>query len=199
MEENKQQTTPEEEQVEQESVEQAQETEKQNEQVDLSSLSQQELVELATSLMAENNALIAESKKAEEYKDNWLRARADFENFKKRNNETRRLAYEDGKNDVIKSILLIGDNLDRAVLTIKDEQTKKGIEMVVKQYGEILKNIGVEEINPVGEKFDPNLAEAVMQVEPEEGEESETIKQVFLKGYRANGKIIRYAQVVVIK
>jgi len=71
--------------------------------------------------------------------------------------------------------------------------------MVIKQYGEILKNIGVEEINPVGQKFDPNFAEAVMQVDAEEGEESETVKQVFLKGYSSNGKIIRYAQVVVIK
>ena len=195
MEENKTQSTTEE--VVQEQVEEK--VEEQNPQVDISSLSKEELLELATSLMAENQALIKESKKAEEYKDSWLRARADFENFKKRNNETRRLAYEDGKNDVLKSILLIGDNLDRALVTIKDEQTKKGIEMVVKQYGEILKNIGVEEINPVGEKFDPNLAEAVMQVDAEEGEESETIKQVFLKGYKANGKIIRYAQVVVIK
>jgi len=165
----------------------------------IESLSQEELVELVKSLQQENQALIEETKKAEEYKDNWLRARADFENFKKRNNETRRIAYEDGKNDVIKSILLIGDNLDRALLTIKDEQTKKGMEMVVKQFSETLKNIGVEEINPVGQKFDPNFAEAVMQVDAEEGEESETIKQVFLKGYSANGKIIRYAQVVVIK
>jgi len=171
----------------------------QQEENKIESLSQEELVELVKSLQQENQALIEETKKAEEYKDNWLRARADFENFKKRNNETRRIAYEDGKNDVIKSILLIGDNLDRALLTIKDEQTKKGMEMVVKQFSETLKNIGVEEINPVGQKFDPNFAEAVMQVDAEEGEESETIKQVFLKGYSANGKIIRYAQVVVIK
>lgn len=166
---------------------------------DLKDLSADDLKGLIKALREENGKVIEELKKAEEYKDNWLRSRADFENFKKRNNETRRLAYEDGKNDVIKSILLIGDNLDRALLTIKDEQTKKGMEMVVKQFSETLKNIGVEEINPVGQKFDPNFAEAVMQVDAEEGEESETIKQVFLKGYSANGKIIRYAQVVVIK
>lgn len=194
MEENKQEQPSTEEVVENET-----QPNQEQEQVEIDSLSKEQLVELAKSLMAENQSLIDNSKKADEYKDSWLRARADFENFKKRNNETRRLAYEDGKNDVLKSILLIGDNLDRALLTIKDEQTKKGIEMVIKQYGEILKNIGVEEINPVGQKFDPNFAEAVMQVDAEEGEESETVKQVFLKGYSSNGKIIRYAQVVVIK
>ncbi len=196
MEENKEAVV---EEVQQEEQPTAEESAKEQEQVSVEDLSKEQLVELCKSLIAENQALIENGKKAEEYKDSWLRARADFENFKKRNNETRKIAYEDGKNDVIKSILLIGDNLDRALLTIKDEQTKKGVEMVVKQFGEILKNIGVEEINPIGQKFDPNFAEAVMQVEPEEGEESETVKQVFLKGYSANGKIIRYAQVVVIK
>ena len=169
------------------------------EQLQLDNMSCEELKELVKQLQQENQSLITESAKAEEYKDSWLRARADFENFKKRNNETRRIAYEDGKNDTLKSILLIGDNLDRALLTIVDEQTKKGMEMVVKQFAEILKSMGVEEINPVGQKFDPNIAEAVMQVDAEDGEESETIKQVFLKGYTSNGKIIRYAQVVVIK
>ncbi|MBO4962973.1 MAG: nucleotide exchange factor GrpE, partial [Clostridia bacterium] len=133
MEENKQEQPSTEEVVENE-------TQPNQEQVEIDSLSKEQLVELAKSLMAENQSLIENAKKADEYKDSWLRARADFENFKKRNNETRRLAYEDGKNDVLKSILLIGDNLDRALLTIRDEQTKKGIEMVIKQYGEILKN-----------------------------------------------------------
>ena len=57
----------------------------------------------------------------------------------------------------------------------------------------------VEEINPIGKPFDPNEAEAVMQVEGEEGEESETVKQVFQKGYRKKEKIIRYAKVSVVK
>ncbi len=166
---------------------------------DLKDLSADELKDLIKALREENGKVIEELKKAEEYKDNWLRSRADFENFKKRNNETRRNAYEDGKNDVIKSILCVGDNLDRALLTVKDEQTKKGLEMVVKQFGEIMNSIGVTEINPVGQRFDPNIAEAVMQVEPEDGDQSETVKQVFLKGYKSGEKIIRFAQVVVTK
>ncbi len=166
---------------------------------ELKDLTCDQLKELIKALREENEKVIGELKKAEQYKEDWLRARADFENFKKRNNETRRNAYEDGKNDVIKSILCVGDNLDRALLTVQDEQTKKGLEMVTRQFGEIMNSIGVTEINPIGEKFDPNVAEAVMQAECEEGEESETVKQVFLKGYRSGDKIIRFAQVIVTK
>ena len=138
-------------------------------------------------------------KKAEEYKQSWYRTAADFENFKKRNNETRINAYADGKNDTIKSILIVGDNLDRALLTIKDENTKAGIELVNKQFSEILSSMGVEEVNPVGEVFDPNLHEAIHQVESENPDDSGKIQSVFKKGYSLNGKMIRYAQVVVIK
>ena len=57
----------------------------------------------------------------------------------------------------------------------------------------------VTEINPVGEPFDPQVAEAVMQAEPEDGEQSDTVKQVFQKGYKIKDKIVRYAKVSVIK
>ena len=71
--------------------------------------------------------------------------------------------------------------------------------MMIRQFAETLSNLKVVEINPVGEKFDPNLHEAVHQVEPEDGDESGTVKQVFKKGYSLNGKMLRYAQVIVTK
>ena len=159
---------------------------------------EKQLLEQIENLTAENAELC---KKADEYKQSWYRTAADFDNFRKRNNETRANAYFDGKSDAIKSILIVGDNLDRALNSISasDEQTKSGIELVVKQFGEILKNMGVEEINPVGEVFDPNLHEAVHQIDALDGEESGTIKSVFKKGYRLSGKMIRYAQVIVVK
>ncbi|MBR3864914.1 MAG: nucleotide exchange factor GrpE [Clostridia bacterium] len=159
---------------------------------------EKELIQQIENLRAENTEL---AKKADEYKQSWYRTAADFDNFRKRNNETRANAYFDGKSDAIKSILIVGDNLDRALNSISasDEQTKNGIELVIKQFGEILKNMGVEEINPVGEVFDPNLHEAVHQIEALEGEESGTVKSVFKKGYRLSGKMIRYAQVIVVK
>ena len=138
-------------------------------------------------------------KQADEYKQSWYRTAADFENFKKRNNETRANAYLDGKFDVLKSILPIGDGLDRALATLQDEQTKAGIELLVKQFNETLKNMGIEEINPVGEVFNPNVHEAIFQAESDDAENSGKIQSVFKKGYSLNGKMIRYAQVVVYK
>lgn len=166
-------------------------------------VSEKELLQTIENLTSENERLVKENEelanRAEEHKQSWYRTAADFDNFKKRNNETRINAYTDGKCDAIKSILPVGDNLDRALISVKDEQTKAGIELVIKQFGEILKNIGVEEINPIGEIFDPNLHEAVHQVECENKEDSGKIKSVFKKGYSLNGKMLRYAQVVVNK
>ena len=154
--------------------------------------------------LTEENKKIADAyatleKQADEYKQSWYRTAADFENFKKRNNETRANAYLDGKFDVLKSILPIGDGLDRALASLQDEQTKIGIELLVKQFNETLKNIGIEEINPVGEVFDPNIHEAIFQAECDDAENSGKIQSVFKKGYSLNGKMIRYAQVVVYK
>ena len=145
-------------------------------------------------------AKLAESeKKAEEYKQSWYRSAAEFENYKKRHANERAQAYADGQGDVIKSILVIGDNLDRALLSVADEKTADGLKVMIRQFYETLANLNVKVVDPVGETFDPNLHEAVHQVEPEDGDESGKIKSVFRKGYELNGKILRYAQVVVIK
>ena len=131
-------------------------------------------------------------------KDSWLRCAADFENFKKRNQDVRINAYRDGKSDIIKKILVVGDTLDRALSMSLDEKTMEGIKLMARQFSETLESEGVTAINPLGEVFDPNTQEAVMQVPKEEGEEPGTVKQVFLKGYKLQDKVIRYAQVVVI-
>jgi len=134
---------------------------------------------------------------ANEYKDKWYRVSAEFENYKKRNAETRKNAYEDGKIEAIKKIIFIGDNLDRALSYSIDEQTKEGLNMLIRQYGEIMANLGLEIVNPVGEVFDPNLHEAIFTKPCEEGQEAGIIDSVFLKGYKMGDKTIRYAQVVV--
>ena len=136
---------------------------------------------------------------AAEYKDKWYRTAAEFENYKKRNAETRRNALEEGKTDAVCKILFIGDNVERAIGYCADEKTKEGLEMLLRQYKEILTNLGLTEIDPVGQPFDPNLHEAIFSKDAEEGQESGTVDSVFLKGYKLGEKIIRYAQVVVIK
>lgn len=154
-------------------------------------------------LIEENENLKKEveeiKKSAEEYKDKWMRNVAEFDNYKKRNANLYRDAYNDGKIELLLKILPIGDNLSIALNMGLDEKTAEGVNLLKRKFDEILKGLEVEEINPEGEKFDPMLCEAIMQVEKQEGEEEDTVKQVFEKGYKLKDKIIRYAKVSVIK
>lgn len=154
-------------------------------------------------LITENQKLIEEldgvKKQVEEYKDKWMRNVAEFDNYKKRNAKLWQDAFNEGVASVILKILPVGDNLDWALTLGLDEKTAEGIKGIQKKFGEVLKSLEVEEINPIGKPFDPNEAEAVMQVEGEEGEQSDHVKQVFQKGYKKGEKIIRYATVSVIK
>lgn len=131
-----------------------------------------------------------------DYKDKWMRCAAEFDNFRKRNEATRRTAYADGKADILLKILPVGDNLERALVHC-DENTKKGIEMVLRSFRKLLEEEGVEEICPVGEEFDPAFCEAVMSEPAAEGVEPGYVKEVFLKGYKRGGKVLRFAQVKV--
>ena len=147
-------------------------------------------------LTAEIEKLKAE---ANEYKDKWMRSVAEFDNYKKRNAKIWSDAFNEGATNVILKVLPVGDNLDWALTLDLDEKTKQGLLGIRKKFDETLKGMEIEEINPVGQPFDPNVAEAVMQVEGTSGEESDTVKQVFQKGYKMKDKIIRYATVSVVK
>ena len=154
-------------------------------------------------LIEENEKLIKEIEtlkaQAEEYKDKWMRNVAEFDNYKKRNAKLWQDAFNEGISKVVTQILPVGDNLDWALSLGLDPKTEEGIKGIRKKFDETLASMDITEINPLGKPFDPNEAEAVMQVEKEEGEESDTVKQVFQKGYKRNDKIIRYAKVSVIK
>ncbi len=136
---------------------------------------------------------------AEEYKDKWMRNVAEFDNYKKRNAKLWTDAFNEGKSDVLLKLLPIGDNLDSAIAMGLDEKTVEGLKLLKRKFTEILDGMEVTEINPVGEPFDYQVAEAIMTVEAGEGETPDTVKQVFQKGYRMKDKIIRYAKVSVIK
>ena len=122
----------------------------------------------------------------------------EIEALKSEVSKTKDNAYKEGKFDIVKKILVVGDTLDRALSMDLDDKTKDGLKMIARSFAETLESEGITEINPVGERFDPNTQEAVMQVPKEDGEEEGTVKQVFLKGYKQGDKVIRYAQVVVI-
>ena len=153
-------------------------------------------VEKEEKLLKEIEDLKAE---AADFKDKWMRNVAEFDNYKKRNAKVWQDAYNEGIASVIMKILPVGDNLDWALSLGLDEKTEQGIKGIRKKFDETLLSLEVEEINPIGKPFDPNEAEAVMQVEGADGEESDTVKQVFQKGYRKKDKVIRYAKVSVIK
>lgn len=127
--------------------------------------------------------------------DRYLRLQADFDNFKKRNAATSATMYAQGIGDIITEILPVLDYLDLAMAAQKDEEQRKGIELVKNAFTTILSKHGVEEMVCVGEMFDPNKHEAVMK--REDSENSGKIIEVVKKGYSREGKILRHPMVIV--
>lgn len=126
-----------------------------------------------------------------------LRTAAEFDNFKKRTEREKLTVAEFAKAGLIKQLLPILDNIDRAALSEKgSEDYIKGIEMIVKQFEGAAVNLGIEEIAKVGDTFNPELHEAVMHIEDESVAEN-TITQVLQKGYKIGSTVIRPAMVQV--
>ena len=134
---------------------------------------------------------------AEDCKRKWYAVTAEYENYRRRTQNQAAQRYQDGRNDVVASLFPIGDNLERAISTCADENTKQGLDMIFKAYKKVLEGEGVEEIDPIGQPFDADVAEAIMAMPAEEGEESGLVKQVYVKGYKKGDKVLRYAQVIV--
>ena len=128
------------------------------------------------------------------------RVQADFENYRKRNETIRADAYADGRKDVAAVMLPVLDNLERAVdaaSECQDEALRNGVELVLKQMNEVYQKLEVTPIDRLGEKFDPNLENAVLQGTEEEGEPG-TVCQVLQKGYKMGDRILRHAMVKVV-
>ena len=122
---------------------------------------------------------------------------AEFENFKKRSNKEREALYNSLLADIISSFLPVIDNLEKAAQAqTEDEGYKQGIELVLKQFIDVLTKFGVEEIKTVGETFDPEVHEAVSSIQDETKGEKEVV-QDFRKGYKIGTKVIRHAMLVV--
>ena len=137
-------------------------------------------------------------KQRDELKDSLLRAQADFQNYKRRNQTARSDGYEDGVRESIAAILPAIDNLERALDAAEKAEAgaalAEGVRMTLNTLFESLKRFGFEEVPALGEDFDPELHTAVMR---EAGEEPGKVLEVFQKGYRVKDKIIRYAMVKV--
>lgn len=142
---------------------------------------------------------LIESQKTElEEKDDRLkRLMAEFDNFKKRSQKEREGLYNTLVSDIFTSLLPVIDNLEKASqVKTEDENYKQGVEMVLKQFKDVLVANGVKEIETIGKTFDPELHEAVGSVVDENLGEKE-IKEEYRKGYIIDGKVIRHSLVVV--
>ena len=144
-----------------------------------------------------NDELQLKQQELEELTDRYKRLLAEFENHKKRSQKEREGLYNSILGDIIEVILPILDNLENAAkVETSDENYKKGVELVLKQFQDVLKSKGVEEIKALGETFDPEVHEAVSSVQDDSKGEKEIIQE-YRKGYKIGHKVIRHSMVVV--
>jgi len=138
------------------------------------------------------------AKQLETMKDQFARLAAEYDNYRKRTTKEKETLYQDAKADTIREFLAVYDNLERAAGAPggEDDPHKKGLEMIFNQYRELLKKLGVTEIEAQGKPFDPERHEAVMHIEDESFGENE-VAQVFQAGFLLGDKVIRHAVVQV--
>ena len=142
-----------------------------------------------------------EEQKAKEELDNMSdrlkRLMAEFDNFKKRTAKEREMLYSSILGDIANKLLPVLDNLEKAAnAKTEDTNYKQGIDLVLKQYQDLLKSLGIQEIESIGKTFDPELHEAVSMV-TDEGLGEKEIKEEFRKGYKIGERVIRHAMVIV--
>lgn len=139
-------------------------------------------------------------KQIDEYKNRWYRAQADFDNFRKRTQKEIQDIHLYAGEQLIKDILPVVDNFERALNSIEDREGPiyKGVQLIYQQLKNVLEKYDVKEIDAQGKAFDPRFHEAVMQVESQE-HENDTVIEVLQKGYLFHTKVIRPSMVKVAK
>jgi molecular chaperone GrpE len=139
-------------------------------------------------------------------KDNWdklLRSQAEMENLKRRTTKDLENAHKFALDGFVKALLEVSDSLTMGIKSAKDEKatietTTEGLELTMKVFNSTLEKFGVESINPIDEKFDPELHEAVTMV-PMPDKKSNTILEVIQTGFTLNGRLVRPALVIVVQ
>ena len=141
------------------------------------------------------------NEKIGELEDKVKRQLAEFENFRKRTEKEKSAMFEVGAKSVIEKMLPVVDNFERGLSGLSEEEKEgafaAGMQMVYKQLLTELDNLGVKPIEAVGKEFDPNLHNAVMQVESEEYE-SGIVAQEMMKGYTYRDAVVRHSMVAVV-
>lgn len=139
---------------------------------------------------------------SQEYLDGWQRARAEFANYKKRVERDLKDNYQNATGDVLKSLLPVMDDFDRATINVPDDLLGhpwvSGIEMIHRKMSKVLDDFGATVIDPVGEEFDPNLHEAIGQ-DADSDMDSGHVTVTMQKGYMVGDRVLRPALVRVAR
>ena len=142
----------------------------------------------------------AANPEAEEYYAQLQRVMADFDNYRKRVVKEKDAQYSVILSEVITELLPVIDNLEKSLQTKAEDEASKawksGVELIYRQFTEVLSKLGAEEIKAVGEQFDPNLHDAVMHVEDENVGDNVIVEEL-RKGYKLKDRIIRHSMVKV--
>lgn len=135
----------------------------------------------------------------EEYKDKFLRIAAEYENYRKRNEKEKSLIYSNATSNTISAILPVIDSLELALKSMKnaDEEYQKGLHLVNNQLLDSLIKLNVKSFGEIGDKFNPDIHNAVSHIEDENNNKESFISEVFQKGYMVGDKVIRHAMVQV--
>ncbi len=139
--------------------------------------------------------------KIEELEDKVKRQLAEFENFRNRSEKEKAQMFDLGAKNVLEKILPVVDNFERGLMTVPSDGEKAfadGMQMIYKQLMTELESIGVKPIEAVGQEFDPNFHNAVMQVESEEYE-SGVVAQELMRGYTYKDTVLRHSMVAVVQ
>lgn len=152
--------------------------------------------------LKDDNTLLKDKNKKNEneleaLKDRLLRMSSEYENYRRRTEKEKEAIYTNACEDVLKKMLPVLDNLERAAVVEGNlEDIKKGIDMTIRQFVDALEKLDVEEIDATGE-FDPNLHQAVMHSQ-DENYGANQVAEVFQKGYKRGEKVIRHTMVRVV-
>jgi molecular chaperone GrpE len=164
---------------------------------DVSKDMSEDAAQLSAEIESLKKQLAEAGSKASEYKDNWLRSQAEFQNFRKRLERDQELMHATMKGDILKKILPVLDDLERALQNRSAEDPwASGIDLVARKFQTILENEGLKKIEAVGTEFDPNFHEAISH-EPADGARSGSVIGVIQNGYMLGERLIRPALVRV--
>lgn len=154
----------------------------------------------AENVEKEETTVVETSKLQEDYNeldDRYKRLFAEFENYKKRSQKEKDGIYGMITGDVVATMLPIMDNLEKAAeAKTNDEKYQEGVRLVARQFQDALKRLGLEEIETIGQRFDPEFHEAVSHIEDETKGEQEIVQE-YRKGYKIGNKVVRHSMVIV--